>query len=264
MDTAPVTVAHTTPVELFWTPGCTSCLRMKEFVEARGIAYESRDFKRDPVAAARRRELGGIGPVAVVGDRFALGGDLAAVADLLGIAYEPPVVLPVVELRSRYHVVVETLCRLTQQAEGDAALYRRPERDRTTLDIAFHAAMVMRLFLQQYDPDRYARAGETYGPGDPTPPEVHDVAAVIDQARAIEQMFETWWERDGHDDPLDEIIETYWGHQTAHEAFEREVWHAAQHTRQVALFLEEAGVTPDRPLGPAELAGLPIPEEVFS
>ena len=48
-----------------------------------------------------------------------------------------------------------------------------------------------------------------------------------------------------------------------HEVLERTAWHAAQHTRQLALILESFGIEADRPLSAADLAGLPVPEEVW-
>jgi hypothetical protein len=72
-----------------------------------------------------------------------------------------------------------------------------------------------------------------------------------------------WWKNTGVDDPLDRVIETYWGAHTLHEAFERETWHPAQHTRQVMMFLGKLDIRPDGPLTEADLAGLPIPDEVW-
>ena len=40
-------------------------------------------------------------------------------------------------------------------------------------------------------------------------------------------------------------------------------WHAAQHTRQLILFLEKMGVTPDNPVTDDDLAGLPLPRGVW-
>ncbi len=48
-----------------------------------------------------------------------------------------------------------------------------------------------------------------------------------------------------------------------HDMLERTVWHAAQHTRQLALMLEMGGTKPDRPLTAQDLSGLPVPDEVW-
>ena len=99
----------------------------------------------------------------------------------------------------------------------------------------------------------------------PAPPGVTGKADVVRRAQDTLQAFEAWWRQDGHDDPLERVADSgYWGHRTLLEILEPETWHTAQHTRQVALFLEHAGITPDRPLGAAELEGLPVPDGVFA
>ena len=56
-------------------------------------------------------------------------------------------------------------------------------------------------------------------------------------------------------------VETYYGRRTMHEVLERTTWHAAQHARQLVLMLEAHGIAADRPLTPADLAGLPMPDD---
>ena len=58
-------------------------------------------------------------------------------------------------------------------------------------------------------------------------------------------------------------VPTYFGETSRHEMFERTVWHSAQHTRQIASLLEQAGIAPDRPLGPADIRGLPLTDKIW-
>ena len=44
---------------------------------------------------------------------------------------------------------------------------------------------------------------------------------------------------------------------------ERTGWHSAQHTRQIASLLAQAGVEPDRPLGRADIEGLPLTDRIW-
>ncbi len=249
--------------EVYWIAGCTGCLRMKEFVEKSGIAYRSIDVGADEAAQQKLTALGAKVPSVVLGDRWVPGADLVRIAELLGFDYSPPVILPAPELVDRYRLIMETLCRLVSQADPATLQYRRPERDRTLLSIGYHAASVMRTFLLAYDEQTFE--GEPYimTIESPVPDKIADAETLVAHATETLAMFDRWWERYGRTDPLDRIIEVYWGYRTIHEGLEREVWHTAQHTRQVALFLEESGIAPDRALGPAELAGLPVPERVF-
>jgi glutaredoxin len=228
--------------ELYWLPGCSSCLRMKEFVQARGVPFVSINVVEDPEGAARLHELGALtAPVVAVGDRWVSGGDLSAVADLLGLSqcrHEP---LPPAELRARYQVIMTTVT-----------------------DIAHHAASVMRVFLIDYD--KTAFRGTPYRMDYDTNRAPKDVARA-DQliAHAVDTLmhFNRWWVESGRLDPLDRIVLTYWGEQSLHACLEREVWHTAQHTRQVEALLREAGVDVTAPLTDSDLAGLPLPERLY-
>lgn len=82
-----------------------------------------------------------------------------------------------------------------------------------------------------------------------------DLAAQAEDTRA---RFNKWWERDGSDDPLDRVISTYWGYRTLHEVLEREVWHTAQHLRQLEHVLHLFGIEPNSPLTEQHLSGLPL------
>jgi len=252
------------PIEVYAVAGCSSCLRLKEFLEESGLEYQVVDPATDPAGAAKLRRLGTGPPAVAVGDRWARGVRLADVAELLGIDYVPRVILPTSELRDRYCTVIATLCRLMAQADDQALRHQRPGRERTLLSTGYHAASVMRVFLRAYDPDGYQ--GDPYESTleCPVPEDVQDSEGVIARAHDTLELFERWWDRDGRDDPLEEVIEMPSGHHTALEGLEREVWHSAHHTRQVAMLLEECGIPPDRPLGDAELAGLPLPDRAFA
>jgi glutaredoxin len=255
----------TPPVEVYWMPGCTSCLRMKEYIESTGVPHVAIDVAADRSAQDKIRRIGARVPCTILGDRWADGADLGEVARLIGVSYDPPVILPTAELAERYRAVNLTLQRLIAQADAAALGHKRPERDRTLLAIAYHAASVMRWFLHAYDPGMLAPtqvyAVSTY---EDIPSRMRTARAVAAHAAETLELFEAWWARDGQDDPLDRVEPSYWGHHTLLEIFEREVWHSAQHTRQVAMFLDEVGIRPDRPLGDADLAGLPMPEGVFA
>jgi len=71
-----------------------------------------------------------------------------------------------------------------------------------------------------------------------------------------------WW-RDCPDRSCSKPMETYFGRHSMHVVLERTVWHPTQHTRQLMLILESIGIAPERPLGAADLAGLPLPVKAW-
>jgi hypothetical protein len=237
---------------------------MKEFVQTAGVRFDSVNVLEEPERGARLLDIGGRIPAAVIGERWAPGADLRAVAQLLGIPYKGVEPLPPKELSFRYHLIMATLCGFFQQASPAALGARHPMRKRTVLDIGYHAASVMRLFLAYYDNEQYEVEEYVLDADASAPSEVRSGRDVADRAIGTLTEFDRWWSTDGYHDPLDRVVETYWGHHSLHAALEREVWHTAQHTRQVEALLREAQVTLRAPLAPLILDGLPLPTLLFA
>src|SRR5262245_27405211 len=99
-------------IELFWMPGCSSCLRMKEFVEKTGMPFTAVNVVEAPESRAFLRAQGVNPPAARLGDRYANGVDLRKIAELLGVEYTPPVMLAPEALVARYEVIQAALARL--------------------------------------------------------------------------------------------------------------------------------------------------------
>lgn len=77
------------PIELYWMPGCSSCLRMKEFVEKTGLPFTAINVDSDERAARKLKDKGMRVPAMCVGDECVNGIHLATVAKALGVPYEP-------------------------------------------------------------------------------------------------------------------------------------------------------------------------------
>jgi len=245
-----------TTVEVYWLPGCSSCLRMKEFIEASGVPFEAINLDAEPERGEKLKRNDVFAPAVCVGDRCVNGVSLAAVAELVGIDYEAPEMLSPAELRARYDVIFDASCRYIRQMPESLFDEQLPGRDRGFVDVACQTMSVMRSFLSAYYDDRHRTSFYL------TPDDVRTKDDLLARGGETHASFVTWWEEDGCDDPLDRVVKTYWGHRTLHEILEREVWHTAQHARQLMLFLELQGLTPDGPLTEADLAGLPLPERV--
>lgn len=244
-------------VELYWMPGCSSCLRMKEFVERSGRDFVAINVDQEPERAAKLTRNGLRVPAACIGDTCVNGTHLTSVASLLGVEYTAPEMLPPAELMARYRRVIQALCDLIEQIPPERADFTLPGRDRDIVALAGHAGCVMRYFLGKYDDDDYDEFFEDLEPG------YRDAASLVAFARETLQQAQAWWRHDGHDDPLDRVAPLYWGHRTLAEGLEREVWHTAQHTRQLAYMLEQIGVAPHGALTAEDLVGLPLPERIF-
>src|SRR5499433_3971157 len=89
-------------IQAYWQPGCTSCLRMKEFLTKHGVPFISVNVLEDKDAFAELAMLG-IRSVPIVrrGKDWANGQVLRDVARVAGIAWGGAQVLPAPELAAR-------------------------------------------------------------------------------------------------------------------------------------------------------------------
>jgi glutaredoxin len=242
---------------VYWQPGCTSCLKTKEFLRARGIEFESVNVREDPGARAALEKLGARSiPVIARGTEFAYGQDLDTVAKFVGIDFEH-VVLGVPVLVSRLLALLDCAAHLTEQIPATALRTRLPGRERTHLDLAYHVSQIVIAFL-----DAALGGRLTFEHFERKPPE--HVVTASDAARltrSVSQALAVWWS--ASQSRLPEAIDTYYGRRPLRAVLERTTWHVAQHGRQLQRLLELQGLSPSPGLPPALLAGLPLPDDVW-
>ena len=257
-DSAKITPEQT--IEVYWVPGCSSCLRMKEFIERTGFEFESINLADAPGRMAKLDRIGVSAPAVAVGERGVQGLDLAGIAALIGYDYDPPEMLTPAALKAKYDTVITALQRFTGQLAHEHLDYRSPDNNRSVRFLVAHAASIMRYFVDAYDQERFDNSGRPPADLSTTGAREELLSFTADTAA----MLNTWWDRYGFDDPFDRVLETSWGHRTLHEVFERAVWHTAQHTRQLMDWMETIGVPPVGPLTSEDLAGLPLPERLMT
>jgi glutaredoxin len=242
---------------LYWQPGCTSCLRTREFLREHGIDFASVNVRADAAALHRLQALGLRSvPVLVRGAEFVYGQDLATVARFVGIdaTLEP---LPPAVLVSRLLALLDTAAVLTGQLPADALPLRLPGRERTHLDLAYHVPQVAVGFL---DAALGGRLTEEHFARKP-PEHVRTAADAARLTRSVAQALAVWW--GANQARLPQAMDTYYGRQPLHAVLERTTWHVAQHVRQLERLLELRGVAPRPGRSPGRLVGLPLPRDVW-
>jgi hypothetical protein len=221
-----------------------------------GIAFEAVDVEAVPAA---RDDLVRLGvpavPAVVVGDRAVHGWNPRAVAALVGARYEAER-LPPAELARRLDRVLDAAARAMRQVPPEHLEMTHPGRDRSVRQLGYH---VFRLSLAFRDAMRERRLPKAWL-GEDAPAALADGPAVAAYGERARAELAAWLARPG---AWDGVVETYYGPQSGHELLERTVWHAAQHVRQLHALLGRMGVTPDMPLTAADLAGLPLPADVW-
>lgn len=242
---------------VYWQPGCTSCLKTKEFLRTHGIEFESVNVREDPDAMAALARLGARSvPVVVRGTEFAYGQDLDTVARFVGVDLERArLAVPV--LVSRLLALLDCVAHQTEQIPLAALRTKLPGRERTHLDLAYHVPQIVVAFL-----DAALGGRLTFEHFERKPP--GHIVTAMDAARltrSVSQALAVWW--GANQSRLPEALDTYYGRQPLHAVLERTTWHVAQHARQLERVLELQGVKPDPGLSPALLADLPLPEDVW-
>jgi hypothetical protein len=83
------------------------------------------------------------------------GGDLGAIARLLGLDYEPPVKLTPEQLFGKWMLVLEAAQRYLQQAPFNGLSHKSPDRDRTFRELGWHIVLIPRAFVTAYDTNEF-------------------------------------------------------------------------------------------------------------
>ena len=247
-------------VRVFWQPGCTSCLRTKEFLTKNGVDYESINVHGNPSGMEELHKLGARSvPVIARGGSFVFAQTLTDVVRFLKLDIPLQERLSPGELMEKLGLVLPAAARYVRQIPAEWLSRSFRNRNREIRLLAHHVFRIPEAFLESVEDGReltYERIMQ-----EPTA-EMHsseDIACFGEQVLArMQQWWENWPEQD-----CSRSMDTYFGRHSMHVVLERTVWHPAQHTRQLMLILETLGLAPDRPLTKVDLAGLPLPEKAW-
>ncbi|MEM7706267.1 MAG: glutaredoxin domain-containing protein [Pseudomonadota bacterium] len=245
------------PYRVFWMPGCSSCLRTKEFLIEHGIVFESINVKEVPEALTELAELGFRSvPVMARGREGTYCQDLRDVAAFVGVAISEPALTPA-QYVDKCQRVIDAACRYARQLSSGQLKGSFPGRDRPYSDLVYHIFMVINAFLEsaqggRLDYEWFERL---------TPEGVETGEQLAALGRQVSTQLAAWWDAAGG--VLPDRLDTYYGQRRSLNVLERTTWHAAHHCRQLEALVKQFGFVPDGPLGDAELAGLPLPREVY-
>lgn len=251
---------NTQELKVYWRPGCSSCVRVKEFLSNLGIDYESVNVSATPAAMDDLRALGvRTVPVVARGKDYVFAQELADVSKFLGRQVEFRR-LPAPALMDRWLNVLTAAQRHIGQIPAARLGERATEgRDRSIRDLAYHIYQVADAFLQAVE---NGREDLTAVYNTPPPANVTSAEDVVNFGKQITKKVQAWWARQP-DKSCSGTVKTYYGVQPLHHLLERSTWHSAQHARQIIVVLERLGVPVERPLDEKDYAGLPMPAGVW-
>lgn len=247
------------PTRVFWAPGCTSCLRTKEFLRQQGVPFVSVNVAAEPGAMDELRALGARSvPIVARGDRYVYAQTLADVRAFLALPPQEDKPLDPQTLVDRINIILPAAMRFARQIPPEVldAPFRNswaPPRG-----LAHHAFRIVEAFLEARTVPKVL-TNELIMQG------THEVVAgqdVVGFGQAVLDRFNDWWAKQA-DKSCSAIMPTYYGDQSVHLALERTTWHSAQHTRQLMVVIESLGMPIDGPLTAADLEGLPLPAKAW-
>jgi glutaredoxin/uncharacterized damage-inducible protein DinB len=243
-------------LRVYWRPGCSSCVKVKEFLTNLGVEYESINVSARPEAMEELREMGvRTVPVVARGKEYVFAQELADVSQFVGrkVDFQR---LPPAALYRKWQTVLAAAQRHVVQIPAEQLQERAtPGRDRSIRDLAYHIYQVPDSFLQAIE-DGVRDLTSVYNA--PPPPDVTSSAHIRDYGKRVSERLERWWNRQGGG-AASATLNTYYGEQPLHHVMERCTWHSAQHARQIVAVLERLGVKANGPLTADDYAGLPMP-----
>ena len=249
------------PLKAYWQPGCTSCLRMKEFLTKHGVPFISVNVLADKNGYAELEALG-VRTVPIVrrGKEWANGQVLRDVARVAGIKWGGAGMLPVPELMARLQAIQEAARRLFAQLPEEALSHLLPKRPRSYAQLGYHIFNIADALLE-HEVEGLALKEGAYSRI--PPPEMATKEKLLNYGQDVAVRLAAWWNGKGRTTDFERKANVYYGDVTLHEYLERTTWHSGQHVRQLMMVLNTLGIPPDRPLGNETFEGLPMPEKVW-
>jgi len=257
-----MTDTHTlTPLKVYWQPGCSSCLKTKEFLLDNNVEFESINVLEDERGFRDLEALGlRLVPVVARGSDWANGAVFRDVARVAGFTWQPHSMLAPGEIIARIDAILKAARRYLQQIPEDRLETMLPGRPRSYRQLAYHIFQIPEVFLERVEHN----APYTYEALiSQLPPDLATRDQLSAYARSVQQRLNSWWTTQGSATDFDQPGNVYYGEVSLHEVLERTAWHSGQHTRQLMLTLKTIGISPDQPLTDSDFRGLPMPQEVW-
>jgi len=227
------TDAKLEPLKVYWQPGCTGCLRMKEFLTRHNVDFISINVLQDGEGLEELVALAGRHvPIARRGKHWVDGQVLADLARIAGIPWSGTAMLAPPELMNRAEAVLSTAERLTRQIPEEQLGLELPDRPRSFRQLVAHIAQIDEAFLDLVE---HGRRLEYAAYNQDVPANVKTREDLVRFVESVRLRLRSWWQEQGHATDFSAKADVYYGEQSLHEFLERSTWHSAQHVRQLAL-----------------------------
>ena len=242
-------------LRVYWRQGCSSCVKVKEYLTGIGVDFESIDVGLRPQAMAELAEMGvRTVPVVARGKEYVFAQALEDVSNFIGVEYRISRLPPEVLMEKWLHVLSVAQRHAQQIPKEKLGQRATPGRDRSIRDLAYHVYQVPESFLECVEHGA-EDLPSIYNAAPPANANISEFGA------SIEKRLQAWWERRPD---FKSTVKTYYGERPLHELLERCAWHSAQHARQIVAVLKDFGIAAQPPLTDRDYAGLPMPKGLWA
>lgn len=248
---------HVDPIRVFWVPGCSACVKTKEYLTSIGVPFESVNLLNNEQGAADLAALGARSlPVVSRGKEFTFAQSIDQVATFLGRKNTAADRLPPEELVRRWKEFLAIAKSMIAQIPADRLDHNPiPNRNRDMRELSYHIFQIPDVFVRNV-------AGEfedwAHFVNLPVPDDVRSSDDIIGFADYAAGKLGDWWDQLA-DRSCAWQVDTYYGRRPGWELLERQTWHSAQHTRQLQAVLEGFNVPLKRSVPKELYDGLPMP-----
>lgn len=247
-------------IKVYWQPGCSSCVKVKEFLTEHGVEFESVNILDSDTAMDDLAELGARSiPVVSRGNKFTFAQSMDDVANFVNVVKLGDR-LPPEELFARWKYFLNKARDLIQQIPQDRILENAyAKRDRSMLDLSHHIFQVPEAFLEVVengleDWTLIANVG--------LPESIKTTEDVLAHADAETARLDRWW-ANLDDKGCQWPVKLFYGEHPVHDFLERSTWHSAQHTRQIDAVLMSWGINSVSQIKDDAYNGLPMPKALW-
>ena len=249
-------------VKVYWQPGCSSCLKTKEFLKDNGVEFKSVNVLEDKSGFEDLQRFGvKLVPVVAKGDQWANGAVFRDVAKVAGFDYSSHKMLEPQVMADKIKSINYFAREFLDQIPEDKLDTLLPGRPRSYRQLVYHVFNIPDVFLDRVEHDKPYTYEALLSI---LPKEMKTKSDLMDYGNRVYERFEKWWKRDGDKVDFDQPGNVYYGEVNLHEVLERTGWHSGQHVRQINLLLKEKlSIDPKQTLDETIFEGLPMPKNIW-
>ena len=249
-------------VKVYWQPGCSSCLKTKEFLKDNGVEFKSVNVLEDKSGFEDLQRFGvKLVPVVAKGDQWANGAVFRDVAKVAGFNYSSHKMLDPKIMVDKVKSINFFAREFLEQIPEDKLDTLLPGRPRSYRQLVYHVFNIPDVFLDRVEhnkPYTYEALLSIL------PKDMKTKSDLMDYGNKVYERFDKWWKRDGDKVNFDQPGNVYYGEVNLHEVLERTGWHSGQHVRQINLLLKEKlSIDPKQTLDEKIFEGLPMPKNIW-